>query len=74
MAEQLPISVLRQVIQDVQTKTIVDWSPKRGAVCPICGQVRCRVSSTLSWCGTVRERYHRCQRCGHTFKSLEDES
>jgi hypothetical protein len=38
----------------------VDYSPKDGAVCPMCGK-RCPVVSSPKWSGDIKIRYHRCR-------------
>lgn len=38
----------------------VEYSPKNGAVCPVCGATKLPVQRTMSWSGNVRIRYHRC--------------
>jgi hypothetical protein len=51
----------------------VDWSSRDGGVCPACGKKRCKVTRTMRWEGATRTRYHACDKCGATFKSLEVE-
>jgi hypothetical protein len=52
------------------------YDRKLGAACPGegCGERKPKVVRTLPWEHGVRVRYHRCQRCGVTFKSLEEEA
>ena len=57
----------------------VDFSPRRGALCPSC-HGRAKIYSTKPWEGSVRVRYHRCEntRCclntmGVTIKSIEED-
>jgi len=38
----------------------VDYSPRYGAVCPLCGTPRARVTGSLPWDGNIKVRYHRC--------------
>lgn len=68
---ELPDELLRKLVSDIQDCPAVDYSPRLGAVCPICGQEKCRVCGTSPWSGSVRERWHRCQRCEMRFKSVE---
>lgn len=68
----IPVDVLRRLVREVTEAKSVDWSARDGAVCPVCGTRRCRVTSTTAWSGKVRERYHRCQCCTHRFKSVEE--
>ncbi|UIJ38542.1 hypothetical protein LWC08_02945 [Desulfobaculum bizertense] len=67
----IPVEVLRTLVTEIQTSTAVDWDPRRGGCCPLCGAQRCRVMSTRPWNGSVRLRWHRCPRCGHRFKSVQ---
>ena len=55
----------------------VDFSPKKGALCPWCGS-RSKVTNTQPWDGNYRVRYHRCQNMscvlstmGVSIKSIE---
>ncbi len=57
----------------------VDYSPKHGALCPMCGE-KARIYSTKPWDGPVRVRFHRCdnQACALasmriSIKSLEED-
>ena len=49
----------------------VDYSPKRGGVCPNCGREKASVSTTRAWNGEARIRYHKRQECSQTFKTIE---
>lgn len=49
----------------------VDYSPRDGGVCPLCGKKKCHICRTLPWEGEYRFRYHRCA-CGFRFKSVEE--
>lgn len=55
----------------------VDFSRRRGALCPACGKPA-KIVRTFPWDGDVRVRYHRCQTAGcvlpttgATIKSVE---
>jgi len=50
----------------------VDWSPVHGGVCPCCGRKKCRVVTVRPWQDGLRLRYHACK-CGHRFKSLQED-
>lgn len=50
----------------------VFWSNRFGGICPACGRVRARVTSSPPWEGACKVRFHVC-RCGHHFKSVERE-
>lgn len=67
----IPVELLRKLVREVTEAKAVDWCPRHGAVCPVCGARRCRVTSTGPWLGRTRERYHRCVACTHRFKSVE---
>lgn len=71
VAEQIPEEQLRELVEEIQNSPTVDYSARRGGVCPICGKVKCRVTNTAPWCGSVRERFHKCLVCGLRFKSVE---
>ncbi|MBI9079179.1 MAG: hypothetical protein JEY79_05505 [Pseudodesulfovibrio sp.] len=73
VAEQLSTEVLRQLVEEIQDSPTVDYSSRNGGVCLICGTKRCRVTTTSPWCGSVRERFHKCRSCGLRFKSVEVE-
>jgi len=56
----------------------VDYSPRLGAVCPLCRTPRARVTGSLPWEGNIKVRYHRCvsgncrlHRLRITIKSVE---
>ena len=73
-------AVATQLALQVATASAgVDFSHRRGAVCPGCGE-RARIVKTLPWEGNVRVRYHRCEnpRClmcaaRATIKSVEED-
>ena len=44
-----------------------DFVPFVRVRCPACGSLRCPVYNT----NHIPIRYHRCQDCGRTFKSVE---
>jgi formate dehydrogenase maturation protein FdhE len=55
----------------------VVYSPKKGALCPVCGK-RCPVVSSPKWDGDIKVRYHKCNndKCiihttGVTVKSVQ---
>lgn len=73
VAKRLPEEELRQLVKVIQDGGGVDYSPKRGGVCPVCETEKCRVTNTSPWTGSVRERFHRCRVCGLRFKSVEVE-
>lgn len=64
----IPVDVLRRLVREVTEAKSVDWDAQRGGVCPVCGTPHCRVTSTRSWEGRVRERRHTCLTCSHKFK------
>lgn len=58
----------------------VDFSPRTGATCPVCGRKKLRVVRTMPWDGAVLIRYHRCTnpvcvlcRLGQNVKSIQSE-
>lgn len=58
----------------------VDYSPRLGAVCPVCGTEHLPVYKTMPWSGNARVRYHKCPnsacllgRLGRSVKSIEVE-
>ncbi|TVM15047.1 hypothetical protein DPQ33_16295 [Oceanidesulfovibrio indonesiensis] len=67
----LPTKDLRKLVEEIQSTPGVDYSGRYGAVCPVCGAERCRVTATGPWIGSCRERFHRCRTCGLRFKSVE---
>ncbi|WP_285906846.1 hypothetical protein [Pseudodesulfovibrio pelocollis] len=70
-AQDLPREMLRELVEAIQDSEGVDYSPRMGGVCPVCGAARCRVTNTGAWTGQVRMRNHRCRICGLRFKSVE---
>jgi len=69
--EAMPIDVLRKLVKEISDAKAVDWNPEFGGVCPVCGEKRCRVTSSIPWTGKIRERYHKCRSCSHRFKSIQ---
>ncbi|UIJ39214.1 hypothetical protein LWC08_06480 [Desulfobaculum bizertense] len=74
--KDIPLDVVREIVSRVQHTRVVDYSPRDGVTCPVCGG-RLRwgkmgVTHSLPWSGRVRERYHRCTLCGAQFKSVEE--
>ncbi|MEZ6854380.1 hypothetical protein [Halodesulfovibrio aestuarii] len=67
----LPKETFRKIMREVSKAKAVDYNARMGAVCPVCGAERCRVTRSIPWYGNSRERYHRCVECGHCFKSVE---
>tara|TARA_Y100001954_G_scaffold119941_1_gene129134 strand:- start:6157 stop:6390 length:234 start_codon:yes stop_codon:yes gene_type:complete len=43
----------------VKAREGIEYSPKNGATCPMCGK-RCPVVSSPKWSGNLKVRYHRC--------------
>ena len=64
---------IKAVIALCQSQTGVDYTRKYGAICPLCGTPRAWVRRTMPWNGKIRERYHKCRKCGFNFKSVETE-
>lgn len=63
-----------------QARSGVDYLPRLGGVCPLCGEARMRVVTTRPWEGGARVRYHRCRnadcplsRAGVQVKSIEQD-
>lgn len=48
----------------------VDFTPRKGAVCPMCGTAKLRVVCTKPWIGDARVRFHRCTNPGCVMNSL----
>jgi len=50
------------LVADAKAKTEagVDYSPRLGAVCPVCGRAKMRVYHTWPWRKSVRVRDHKC--------------
>jgi len=47
----------------------VDYSPRAGAACPLCG-TKARIYSTMPWEDNTRIRYHRCENGSCPMSSL----
>jgi hypothetical protein len=60
------------VLERERRRENVFYCRRTGGVCPLCGQKRTKIYCTKPWEGNTRERYHRCQQCNHTFKSIEE--
>lgn len=73
VAKRLSEEDLRKLVKRIQDGSGVDYSRRDGAICPVCGATKCRVTNTSPWSGEVRERFHRCRTCGLRFKSVEVE-
>lgn len=71
--QEIPVELLKQLVAEIQTNTVVDFSAKHGGVCPLCKSKRCRIVSSPGWVGAVKERAHLCPVCGHKFKSVQGE-
>lgn len=65
------ISVVRLTVIRQAAANGVDYSPKRGAVCPGCGK-RTKVTNTQKWDGNMRIRYHRCQHSSCVLSTMGD--
>lgn len=52
--------VARIVVARDEAAAGVDYSPRAGALCPLCGE-KSRIYSTLAWEDNTRIRYHRCE-------------
>lgn len=48
----------------------VDFSPRAGALCPLCGE-KSKIYSTLPWEDNTRIRYHRCENGSCPMSSLK---
>jgi hypothetical protein len=48
----------------------VDYSPRAGALCPLCGE-RSKIYSTMPWEDNTRIRYHRCENGSCLMASLK---
>jgi DNA-directed RNA polymerase subunit M/transcription elongation factor TFIIS len=70
-ATKLKKDDLKRLVKVIQDGGGVDFNRRDGAICPVCGAKRCRVTTTSSWCGSLRERFHKCRSCGLRFKSIE---
>lgn len=71
LKDRYPVETIKEILAESKEKTAVDFSPKHGGVCPLCGRTKCQVNTVGRWSGPVRERYHNCRHCGHSFKSVE---
>lgn len=67
----LPKETFRKIMREVSKAKAVDYCARDGAVCPVCGLTKCRITRNNGWMGSSCERYHRCPECGHSFKSVE---
>ncbi|WP_430735531.1 hypothetical protein [Halodesulfovibrio aestuarii] len=67
----LPKETFRKIMREVSNAKAVDYNARMGAVCPVCGAERCRVTKSSKWNRAVKGRHHRCAACGHRFKSVE---
>ncbi len=67
----LPKETFRKIMREVSKAKAVDFNAKKGAVCPVCGAERCKVTRSMGWYENVHERYHKCEKCGHCFKSVD---
>lgn len=67
----LPKETFRKIMREVSKAKAVDYTSRYGAFCPVCGAERCKVTRSIAWHQNSRERYHRCAKCGHCFKSVE---
>ncbi len=74
LIKNYPIETIKAILTESKEKTAVDYSPKNGGVCPLCGQKKCSIKNVGKWSGSVRERYHSCFQCNHSFKSVEMDS
>lgn len=75
MGKPLSLAVVRQVVARIEAAGAVDFCPRDGVTCPICGSSLTPgglgVVRVMAWSGACRERYHRCPKCGAKFKSVE---
>ncbi|WFS63444.1 hypothetical protein LF599_04580 [Pseudodesulfovibrio thermohalotolerans] len=71
LTDRYPVETIKEILSESKERSAVDFSPRNGGVCPLCGRKKCSVRCVGRWSGPVRERYHNCQRCGHSFKSVE---
>lgn len=71
LIDEYPVETIRTIIAESKEKTAVDYNSKDGGVCPLCGRKKCSVRNVGKWSGSLRERYHSCQDCNHSFKSVE---
>lgn len=65
---------MTKVMVEVMGYSVVDYSPRRGAVCPNCGRIRVQTTGARPWFGGPplwhKQRFHRCE-CGTTFQSIQ---
>ncbi len=71
LVDEYSVETIKAVLSESKERTAVDWSARFGGICPLCGQKKCSVKTVGRWSGPVRERYHICQQCKHSFKSVE---
>lgn len=50
----------------------VDYFPKIGAACPVCGRKRCRPYKTMKPESKTQIRYHICPVCSARFRSVQE--
>lgn len=48
-----------------------DYNPKTGAECPRCRTAKSKIARSMPWVEDQKLRYHKCQNCGFTFKSVQ---
>lgn len=58
----------------------VSFSSRYGAVCPVCGTPKMRITVTKQWADGIRVRFHRCSNTlcilnsiGASIKSIQQE-
>jgi len=72
---EIPVDVVKEVVRRLQENGAVDFSHRDGVRCPACTSQLAPgamgVTRAMGWDGTVRERYHKCPKCGARFKSVE---
>ena len=71
LADKYTVETIKEVLAESRDNSAVDFSPKNGGICPLCGQKKCSIRCVGKWSGSVRERYHICRSCSHSFKSVE---
>ncbi len=67
---------VRRLIILIAQEATATYIRGEGACCPVCERlgrerIRCSCNRTERLGGSV-VRFHRCEVCGHTFKSVED--